>query len=124
MAVGPDGLTSLHLKFLGPLGIAYLTKLFNFSVARANIPAVSKRANIIPIPKPGKPAELSTSYRPISLLSPCVKVLERLLLKVLAPYITESLPSAPTQHGYRPLHSCTTALLPIVTRIATGFNEP
>jgi hypothetical protein len=27
-AFGPDGLTSLHLKFLGPLGIAYLTSLF------------------------------------------------------------------------------------------------
>jgi hypothetical protein len=66
-AAGSDGLTSLHLKFLGPLGIAYLTKLFNFSVARADIPAVWKRANIIPIPKPGKPVELSTSYGPISL---------------------------------------------------------
>jgi hypothetical protein len=26
-AVGPDGLTSLHLKFFGPLGIAFLTEL-------------------------------------------------------------------------------------------------
>jgi hypothetical protein len=101
LALGPDGLTSLHLKFLGPLGLGFLTKLFNFSLARADIPVMWKRANIIPIPKPGKQAGYSTSFRPISLLFPCVKILERLLV----PYITESLPSAPSQHGYRPMHS-------------------
>jgi hypothetical protein len=118
-AKGPDGLNSLHLKSLGPRGIAYLTKVYNLSLARADIPAVWKRANIIPIPKPGKPADESTAYKPISLLSPAIKVLERLLL----PYCVESLPSAPTQHGYKPGHSTTTALLPIVTSIACGFNE-
>jgi hypothetical protein len=94
-------------------------RLFNLSLAHADIPAVWKRANIIPIPKPGKPVSASTSYRPISLLSPCIKVLERLLV----PYVTEDLPCAPTQHGYKPLHSNTTALLPIVNRIVTGLNE-
>jgi hypothetical protein len=59
-------------------------------------------------------------YRPISLLSLAIKVLERLLL----PILSESLPWASTQHGYRPLHSYTTALLLIVTKIAIGFNEP
>jgi hypothetical protein len=118
-AVGPDGLTSLHLKFLGPLGISYLTRLFNLSLAGADIPVVWKRANIIPIPKPGKPVDMSTSYRPISLLSPCVKVLQRLLV----PFVTEALPSAPTQDGYKPMHSVTTVLLPIVTKVAIGLNE-
>ena len=118
-AAGPDGLTMLHLKHLGPLGISYLTELFNLSVACADIPAVWKKANIIPIPKPGKAAGVSTSYRPISLLSPCVKVLERLLL----PYLTVSLPSSSTQHGYKAFHSTVTALLPIVTNIAIGLNK-
>jgi hypothetical protein len=39
------------------------------------------------------------------------------------PYVTEALPSASTQHGYKPLHSVTTTLLPIVTKVAMGFNE-
>jgi hypothetical protein len=118
-ALGLDGLTSIHLKFLGPLAITYLSNLFNLSLTLADILAVWKKAHIVPIPKPGKPANLSTGYRPISLLSPAVKVLERLLL----PYITESLPCAPTQHGYRPLHSTVTALLPIATKVAIGFNQ-
>jgi hypothetical protein len=118
-AAGPDGLTMLHLKNLGKRGISYLTELFNLSVANADIPAVSKKAVIIPIPKPGKAAGVSTSYRPISLLSPCVKVLERLLL----PYLTASVPSSPTQHNYKAFHSTVTVLLPIVTNIAIGLNR-
>jgi hypothetical protein len=118
-ALGPDGLTSLHLKHLSPNGIAYLTDLYNLSLAHANLPAIWKKANIVPIPKPGKPANQSSENCPISLLSPAVKILERLLL----PFVSESLPVSSTQHGYRPLHSTTTALLPIATKIAIGFNE-
>jgi hypothetical protein len=94
-------------------------RLSNLSLAHADIPAMWKRANIIPIPKLRKPVSASTSYRSIFLLSPCIKVLERLLV----PYVTEDLPSAPMQHGYKPLHSTTTALLPIVTRIVIVLNE-
>ena len=118
-AVGPDGLTHLHLRHFGPKAIQYLTDLYNLSVSRADIPAIWKEANIIPIPKPGKPAGVSTSYRPISLLSPCIKVLERLLL----PSCTAAFDLAPTQHGFRPLHSTTTALLPMANRVAQGFND-
>jgi hypothetical protein len=39
-AEGPDGLTSLHLKFLGPIGINFLTKIYNLSIANADIPVV------------------------------------------------------------------------------------
>ena len=117
-AAGPDGITNLHLKHLGLLGVAYLTCLFNLSVCRADIPAIWKSAVIIPILKPGKAADQSSSYRPISLLCPAVKILEKLLL----PQVTDSLSRAPSQHGFAPFHSTTTALLPVVTKIAEGFN--
>ena len=39
-AAGPDDLTMLHLKHLGPLGIQYLTKLFNLSIQSADIPSI------------------------------------------------------------------------------------
>jgi hypothetical protein len=100
-AAGRDGLLMLHLKHLGAKGISYLTLLFNLSVANADIPAMWKMAIIIHIPKPGKAAGVSTSYRPISLLLPCVKVLEHLLL----PYLTSFVPSSPTQHGYKAFYS-------------------
>jgi hypothetical protein len=117
--MGSDGLTMLHLKYLGPKGLVYLTELFNISVANDDIPCIWKKAIIIPIPKPEKSATDSKSYCPISLLSPVVKVLECFLL----PYLTDALPCAPTQHGYKPNRSTVTALLHVVTNVAIGFNE-
>jgi hypothetical protein len=119
-ATGPDGLTVIHLKHIGPRAIAYLTELFNLSVCNADFPSIWKAAVVVPVLKPGKPANEGGSYRPISLRSPAVKVLERLLL----PLVSAALPKDKTQHGFAPMHSCTTALLPIVTRVAIGFNDP
>jgi hypothetical protein len=39
-AVGPDGLTAVYLKHIGPRGLAYLTHLFNLSVSNADLPAI------------------------------------------------------------------------------------
>ena len=118
-ALGPDGITHLHLKQFGPKALAYLTELYNLSVSKAEIPAIWKEATIIPILKPGKPVAESTSYRPISLLSPCVKVLERLLL----PSCKAAFELSPNQHGFRSMRSTATALLPMATLIAQGFND-
>ena len=71
----------------------------------------SKRAN--------QPHREGTSYCPISLLLPTSKVLERLLLPVL----NEHLHTMPTQHGFRPQRSTTTAHLPIAHSIVLGFNQ-
>ena len=117
-AAGPDGLTIHQLKHLGPNGIRYLTHLFNLSYNNADIPAIWKTAIIVPILKPGKPADQGSSYRPISLLCPAAKVFERLILPEL-----NSLPVSTSQHGFRPCRSTTTALLPLVQQIARGFNE-
>jgi hypothetical protein len=50
-AIGPDGLTSLHFKHLGPIAISYLTKLFNLSLSNADLPSIWKVAHIIHVPK-------------------------------------------------------------------------
>ena len=118
-ALGPDGLSIIHLKHIGPLALAYLTSLFNLSFAFADIPAIWKMALVLPVPKPGKPPDACASYRPISLLCAASKILERLIL----PYLHEGLPLAETQHGFRKSHSPTSALFPLIHRIAQGFNE-
>ena len=110
----------MHLKHLGPNGLRFLTRLFNLSVQNADIPAIWRSATIIPVPKPGKAADQGVSYRPISLLCPEVKVLERLQL----PALVSSLVPNSSQHGFRANHSTVTALLPLATAIARGFNAP
>ena len=118
-AFGPDKLSIFHLKHLGPRAIEYITALFNLSVTACQIPAIWKSSLIIPIPKPGKDTSVGTSYRPISLLCPAAKVLESLIL----PTIKKYLHPAPDQHGFRPDHSNTSALLQMTTDIAMGFNQ-
>ena len=62
-------------------------------------------ADIIPIHKLAKPVDQGPSYRPISLLSPAVKVVQRLIL----PFLTDSLPPVPCKHGFPSQRSMTTA---------------
>ena len=61
----------------------YLTHLYNISLRSANIPAMWKQAVIILVPKASKTRHLRTAYRPISLLSLTMKVLERLIHRKL-----------------------------------------
>ena len=119
-ATGPDGLNILHLRNLGPVALNYLTSIFNLSLQHACIPSIWKLATIICLPKPGKPIDQGTSYRPISLLCPASKVIERLLL----PLLVEHLPIAEHQHGFRHGRSTTSALLPITQQVVFGFNQP
>ena len=118
-ALGPDDLSTVHFKHMGPLAVAFLTELFNLSVAKANLPSIWKRAIVLPVLKPGKTADEGVSYRPISLLCPASKILE----KLIHPFLKESFVLNESQHGFRSRRSTTSALLPIVTTIADGFNE-
>ena len=118
-AIGPDKISNLHLKHLGPKGITYLTKIFNLSVQTSQIPSIWKTSLIIPLLKPGKDAKEAKSYRPVSLLCPSIKILERLLL----PTLDEHLEVPDFQHGFRKNHFTVTALHDINQDINAGFNK-
>jgi hypothetical protein len=118
-STGPDGINIKHLKHLGPIAITYLTKLFNIALNQNIIPAVWKLAKIVPISKPNKDPGVGASYRPISLLSPISKLLEKIIL----PTITTNIPKIEHQHGFKPHHSTTTALHNLTNQIVTGFNN-
>ena len=116
---GPDKLNIRHLKHIGPLGLAFLTSMFENALNKNIIPHTWKLANIVPIPKPNKDTDKGTSYRPISLLSVIAKTLEKSLL----PYITANIPNTPMQHGYKTQHSTVTALHTLNNTVAKGFNQ-
>ena len=118
-AFGPDLLSIFHLKNLGPKATEYLTALFNDSFKFSRISSIWKTSLVIPILKPGKDSSQGTSYRPISLLCLAAKVMEALIL----PEVNNHLLPSPEQHGFRPAHSTTSALLQLITDIATGFNQ-
>ena len=118
-ARGPDGISYAHLRHLGPHAISALCDLFNHSIRLNVIPSIWKLASIIPLLKPGKPPTSPSSYRPISLLSNPAKILERLVLDKIAPFI----PTSPSQHGFKPLHSTTSLLTSLSQSILEGLNH-
>ena len=118
-STGPDNISIHHLKNLGPIALQYLTDLFNLALTNNTIPHIWKLAKIIPIQKPNKDPKTGTSYRPISLLSPIAKCLEKAIL----PTLTQHLPSKDFQHGFKSKYSTVTALQNITNTIAKGFNQ-
>ena len=84
-----------------------------------SIPDLWKIGWIIPILKPNKSPDESSSYLPISWLSPLPKLMEKLVLGTL----TEHLQLAEHQHGFGRMHSTTTALHLIHDHIQRGPNE-
>ena len=118
-AYGPESLSLLYLKNLGPLATEHLTALYNDSLKYCRLPSIWKTLLVITIPKPGKDSSQDTSYRPILLLCPAAKVLEALILLS----INDFLSPAKDQHGFRPRHSTTSALLQLITDILTGVNQ-
>ena len=118
-AIGPDGLATAGLiKYIGEKGASYLAKTFNLCLKTLTIPEIWKTAKIVPIPKPVKQVHHSTSYRPITLMSAVIKVLEFLIL----PELQENIQLADHQHGFRAGGSTTTALCEIAVQIAKGLN--
>ena len=112
-AFGTDKLSIFHLKHLGSRGIEYITALFNDSVTSCRIPSIwlsSQSRN---------QARTDLSALLISLLCPAANVMDALLLPTINSHL---LPSA-DQHGFRPGHSTTSALLQLTSDIATGFNQ-
>ncbi|GBP97634.1 Probable RNA-directed DNA polymerase from transposon BS, partial [Eumeta japonica] len=65
-APGLDGVNNKAIKcFSAPL-VALLVAIFNACIQNCHFPEAWKEAVIIGIPKPEKPRDLPTSYRPIS----------------------------------------------------------
>ena len=111
-------MSTLHLKTLNQGAINYLTNIFNLSISTGQIPEIWRKAIIIQILKPGKDS-ISKNWRPISLLCPASKKLEKLLL----PKILTHIPFHPAQHGLQPKHSTCTVLSMITADIAAVFSR-
>ena len=86
-------------------------------------PLTWKFSEIILIPKPNKPPESATSYRPISLLPTLSKVFEKILLKRLLPLATEAKIIPDTQFGFKPNHSTIHQLHRVVDTISSSLEK-
>ena len=108
-ACGADGFHVNILKNVPDLDVPF-SMLFNSSLREGIIPQDWKDANIIPLFKKG--SRLSpNSYRPVSLTSQVVKIIERIIYDQLMEFIEVNNIISCHQHGFRKKYSCVTQLL-------------
>uniref|UniRef100_A0A8R1HVI9 Reverse transcriptase domain-containing protein n=1 Tax=Caenorhabditis japonica TaxID=281687 RepID=A0A8R1HVI9_CAEJA len=117
-ALGPDGICHLHLKHVPDNCINLMAELFNASIDENKVPDSWKKANVFMLPKPGKDPTEIKSFRPVSLLSPVAKVLERIILE----RIRQEIESPKDQHAFKKNHSTTTAISEATCCIVGGLN--
>lgn len=104
-APGPDGLTGEMVKLIFRAAPNTCLQVFNECLTMGVFPAPWETADLKLIPKPRKPGQTTTSYRPICLISAMGKVLERLLVNRIE-RATDHLHS-PRQFGFRKIdHGC------------------
>jgi hypothetical protein len=100
-APGYDLITGRILKEMPIKGIVHLTTICNSIIRMGYFPVQRKVAQIIMIPKPGKPLEEVSSYRPIPIMC---KMFEKAVLKRLRPILEENRILPDHQFGFRQKH--------------------
>ena len=122
-SVGPDDIPNAVLKKLPESAHELLAKLINCILRIGYYPSSWKAALVIPIPKPGKPANEAKNFRPISLLNGLSKILEKVLYARLLKYCddVDLLPNS--QFGFRSKHSTIHALIRLLEEVSMGFND-
>ena len=122
-AAGPDNIPPTFLKALGSKALTELLSIFNSSFDLADCPRIWRIATIIPILKAGKSAREVASYRPISLTSCVVKLLERIIADRLYHIAETSNLLTKFQAGFRRGRSCEDQILRIKQAIEDGFQH-
>ncbi|XP_071572499.1 uncharacterized protein [Temnothorax nylanderi] len=121
-AVDRDGLPrSLVVRAL-PCILPALTHIFNFCLTYGVFPEVWKCANICPILKVKRPAELN-DYRPISILCAMSKVLERIAADQIVSYLEDCDILDPFQSAYRRNFSTQTALIRVLDDVRMAADK-
>ena len=98
--------------------INLLSILLNSMPRLSYYPLLWKFAQIIMVPKPGKPINDVTSYRPISLLPLSSKIFQKHLLQILRNDVDLSALLANYQSGFEPV------LQPFIKRTASSMRSP
>ena len=120
-ASGPDDINVNVLRRCPDLDIP-LTILFNCSIQTGHLPTDWRYANITPLFKKG--SRLSkANYRPVSLTSQIVKVLERIVQDHVLGTVQRNNLISCEQHGFQPNCSCITQLLECLFDWTNNFDE-
>ena len=108
-ATGLDDISARMIKLAGPSISKVLAMLCNKSIKSATFPESWKIAKVIPLYKKNSKDD-PNNYRPISILPVLSKLLEKHVANSLLEFLTVNDLLSKRQSGFRPKHSCETAL--------------
>jgi hypothetical protein len=112
---GLDNISSRILRFAAPVISGSLSNLYNLCIEKNYFPTSLKIAKVYPLLKSGiHDLGKLDNYRPISLLSSVSKPLEKHIYKTTLNYLSENNLLIDSQSGFRPNHSCHTALTKMI----------
>lgn len=123
-AAGYDGVLPIFVRNLPGKAVVLLTKIIQAIISLQYFPTFWKKAEIIPILKPGKDPKVAESYRPISLLSVLGKVAERIILDWLQTEVDERNILPDWQFGFRQAHSALHQVVRIVDYAKSKSRSP
>ena len=98
------------LRFAAPIIAPLLTHIFNLSLFSGLLPQDWKLARITPIYKGKNDKDDPTNYRPLSVVSPIAKIIEKAVKIQLINYFVQHNLLSPSQSAYLKYHSTQTAL--------------
>lgn len=116
------GLDNLHPKFIKstlPYTLSYITYFFNTILTTGKYPTTWKHSKVIPVPK----SKNGNEYRPISILPFFSKAFEKIIHKQISAYLNEHRLLSSKQSGFRPRHSCVTALIDVTEDIRSNIDD-
>ena len=119
---GYDNISNLLLKSLSDQISNPLEKIFNKSLEEGLFPTNMKKADIVPLYK-SKDKQECSNYRPISLLIPLSKLLEKIMYKRVYQFLEKTGQIFPSQYGFRSSHSCETAVSELLSTIIKGKEQ-
>ena len=118
---GHDGISNKILLLSLPYIVHHLTYMYNMCIKTSKFPSILKIAKVVPLPKVKKPSNLN-DYRPISILSTLSKPIEKHIHKHLLQFMDQHNLLHTLQSGFRPKHSCQTALTHFTDQLLNSIN--
>ena len=117
-----DGLNNFIIKLASHYIASPLHHVISLSLLQQRFPNSWKISKVIPLHKKNDPSD-KQNYRPVALLSPLSKVLEKLIYEQLYGYFQENGLFHQSLHGYRKNRSTLTALLQLYDRWVKAASD-
>jgi len=121
-AFGADNLNITLIALCCPLIIPVITHIMNCCITKSYFPLAWKQANVTPIPKINSPSDIS-HLRSISILPTFSKILEKVMESQISSFLSHNNILPQKQSGFRPEHSCSTALSDVVDDVVSAQDH-